>query len=146
METLMDILNDMTTKSKTELRNMVDNLACTAFEGLKQSMEFKEACYTLLTTVLATVSADGYFNQDEYYVALPVIEAICGEDYTYEQTLQLIRETGIDSTKVRDAMDYLIDNTDQTTKSALFLICGAICAADKSLNDKELSWLNQLVG
>ncbi len=146
METLMDILNDMTTKSKIELRNMVDNLACTAFQGLKQNMDFQEACYSILTTVLATVSADGYFNQDEYYVALPVIEAILGDGYTYEQTLQLIRETGIDSDRVRDAMDYFVDNTDQTTKSALFLICGAICAADKKLNDKELNWLNQLVG
>ena len=142
----MDILNDMTTKSKDQLRAMVDNLACTAFNGLKQNMEFQEACYTILSTVLVTVAADGYFNQDEYYVALPVIEAICGEGYTYEQTQQLIKETGIDTKKVRDAIDYLVDNTDSTTKSALFLICGAVCAADKKLNDQELSWLNQLVG
>ena len=146
MQTLMDILNEMTTKSKSELRSMVDNLACTALEGLQNNMAFKDACYCILTTVLATVSADGYFSSDEYYVALPVIEAICGEGCTYDQTLQLIKNTGIDSAKVRNAMDYLIDHTDSTTKSAIFLICGALCAADKSLNDKELSWLNQLVG
>lgn len=146
METLMDILNDMTTKSKNELRNMVDNLACTALQGLQENMEFKDACYGILTTVLATVAADGYFNTDEYYVALPVIEAICGEGYTYEQTLQLIRDAGVDSERARSAMDYFVDNSDSTTKSALFLICGALCAADKTLNDKELSWLNRLVG
>lgn len=146
MQTLMDILNDMTTKSKLDLRNMVDNLACTALQGLKTNMDFNDACYTILTSVLATISADGYFNTDEYYVAQPVIEAICGNGYTYDQTLQLIRDTGIDSDRVRDSVDYLIDNADQTTKSALFLICGAICAADKKLNDKELEWLNQLAG
>lgn len=146
MQTLMDILNEMKTKSKQELCAMVDNLACTALQGLKKDMDFKEACYGILTTVLATVSADGYFNQDEYYVASPVIQAICGENFTYDDTLQLIRNTGIDSDRVRSAMDYFVDNADSTTKSALFLICGAICAADKSLNTKELEWLDRLAG
>ena len=148
MATYMDLLNEMSKKSKDELRNIVDHYAAEALEGLRDVHGFKvdDACTMILLSMLTTISSDGYFNNDEFYVAQPVLNAVIGEGITYDQTLELIKKTRVDSNEMRSAIDKFVDCVDADTKYALFVICGAVCAADKSLNQAELSWLDRLIG
>ena len=147
MPTYRDILIQMSDMSKSELRGIVDHYAALAMRGINANtpMSFKEANTAILTTLLATICADGYFNQDEYYVAQPALDAFLYDGISFEATLDFIRSAEIDSAKARNAVDNFVDLMDPVTKEALVFACAAICAADNEFNEEELDWLARLL-
>ena len=148
MPTYRDILNQMKTMSKDELRGIVDHYTAIAMRGVAANtpLDNKTANAAILSTLLSAVCADGYFNSDEYYVVQPAIDAFIYEGISYEDALAFIRNAEIDTDETRDLVDTFIDAMDADTKEALIFACAAICAADKSLNTSELNWLGRLIG
>ncbi len=148
MPTYREILNQMKNMSKYELRGVVDHYTAVAMRGVNENtyMTLKESNAAILTTLLAAICADGYFNSDEYYVVQPAIDVFIQEGISYDATLDFIKQANIDSSMARNAVDNFVDSLDPDTKEALIFACAAICAADHNLNDAELSWLNRLLG
>ena len=148
MQTFGDILNELKTKSKAELSAIVQKYADKAAHALGKYLDEDTlfASYAVFGAIIGTVISDGYFSKEEYEVALPILKIMMGDACTYEQVVASINQSKVDSRAYNRAIDNIAAEADDETKYALFVLCAALCVADKNLNMSELSWLNRIIG
>ena len=148
MPTFGDILNELKTKTKAELSDVVKKYAHKAAREIGKYMNgnTKLASYTVFSTVIGTIIADGYFGEEEYEVAKPVIDMIMGEDVSYEDVAEGIKLANLDLSNFNAAIDLIVEAEDKELNYALFVLCAALCVADNDLKTEELVWLNKFAG
>lgn len=142
-----DVINDLKTKSKDELRAIVEEYADKATHALSEYIDgnIKLATYSIFSTVLMAVIADDRFDEDEYYVAKPVLDMVLGDGISYEDTVEGVK-IALGSLKTEDlntAVNTLATDTDPELKHTLYVLCSALCVADDELSTSELDWLSK---
>ncbi len=148
MQTFGDILNELKTKTKAELSDIVQSYADKAAQEIGKYMNgnTKLASYTVFSTIIGTVISDGYFSEEEYEVAKPVIDMIMEEDVSYEDVAEGIKIANLDISNFNAAVDLIAEAGDKELNYALFVLCAALCVADNDLKMEELAWLNKFAG
>ena len=106
----------------------------------------KEVCVFFMMTA---ISADGAMNRKEYQYVSPAIEALFGEEVTFEG-MQAEAEEGVklleDSGSVVGFLDDIAEQTSNDVRDDIIQLTILISAVDGMISDKEKDWIGKLMG
>ncbi|MGN1060345.1 MAG: hypothetical protein ACI4QN_01295 [Candidatus Coproplasma sp.] len=98
--------------------------------------------------LLASVVADGKFDEAEYVLMYPLLKAVFGEGVTYDYVngvAKTLRPEMGELKKSVKAMLDIIGAADEELKDDLIIISLLICAIDGKISVKEKNYIKQLI-
>ncbi|MGN1372534.1 MAG: hypothetical protein ACI4VK_00635 [Candidatus Coproplasma sp.] len=98
--------------------------------------------------LLASVVADGKFDEAEYILMYPLLRAVFGDEISFDYVNSVAKRLRpeIDSLKksVKETLDE-IGEIDEDLKDDLILISLLVCAIDGKISTKEKNYIKQLI-
>ena len=99
--------------------------------------------------MMTAISADGAMNRKEYQYVSPAIEALFGEEVTFEG-MQAEAEEGVkileDSGSVVGFLDDIAEQTSNDVRDDIIQLTILISAVDGEISEKEKDWIGKLMG
>ncbi len=117
--------------------------------ALNELTENREDSLELLATfMIASVYADGKFDEAEYLMLMPALKLFFGDDFDFESAKSLVKAfkpEGIELKKVVDALIDLLGELSEELKEDIITVCLLVCAIDGKISLKEKRYIKQLI-
>ena len=143
--TTTDLIQSFIDADYEHLLSVANGALAVVFPKLRQAYpdidEAADPDEIMLMFLATTIASDGYFTEPEYKFFCD----LTGVTLSYAEVGKYIAAHLNEESK--KAADFLFDNivTDVEGKKALFLLCLAICAVDKSIPVEEISFIRRML-
>ncbi|MGN0812220.1 MAG: hypothetical protein ACI4MQ_01765 [Candidatus Coproplasma sp.] len=102
----------------------------------------------LTTFLLASVVADGKFDEAEYMLMYPLLKFVFGEGISYEYVNDVAKRLRPEINELKKSTKDMLDEIgemDGDLKDDLIIISLLVCAIDGKISAKEKNYIKQLI-
>lgn len=145
-----DYCNQIAAIPKDDKMNMIGDLTNEILADLTDITEDGMSAVEIYTDfILCAVASDGKLAKEEYELIKPIFDAAAGKETTYEEAVEIFRNSGLDKPEeYKRTVDLMVDLLGEVSvelKQSIITLCLLVCAIDGEVSKEEKEWIANLV-